>query len=262
MQVVFLRTLTATAGLGFWLLIRNREAFKIKRQDLWCFIGTGLLSLLFFNWCLYEAISRNGLAISAVLLYTAPAFVAVLSALLFKEKLSLPRCGILTLVLLGCALISGIIGVTGVNLEGVIFGLGSGLGYALYSIFGRYALNREYKPQTIAFYTFSFCAAGSGFLSLILTDTTSLTMQMSNPNVLLLTLALGIIGCLFPYILYTKGLKNVTGAEASMTATLEPVVATLLGMIIYHETLSVWQIIGAVLILGSILLLSRRPTVH
>ena len=256
MQVVFLRTSTATVGLGLWLLLRNREALKIKPQDIWCFLGTGLFSLLFFNWCLYEAISRSGLAVSAVLLYTAPAFVAILSAWLFKEKLSLPRCVILAFVLLGCTLVSGITGVTNVSIGGVLFGLGSGLGYALYSIFGRYALNREYKPQTIAFYTFSFCAVGSGLLSLIFTDTADLSTPITNPSVWLLTLTLGTVGCLFPYLLYTKGLENVTGAQASMTATPEPVVAALLGILIYHETMSAWQITGAVLILGSILLLS------
>ena len=257
MRVVFLRTSLAALGLGGWLLIRDRDLLRIKKQDFWCFIGTGLISLLFFNWCLYEAISRNGLAVSAVLLYTAPAFVAVLSAWLFGEKLSLSRSCILVVVLIGCALVSGVMGITDISFEGVLFGLGSGIGYALYSIFGRYALNREYRPQTIAFYTFLLCAIGSGLLSFIPADAVWSAIPAGNPYLWLLAITLASVGCLFPYWLYTKGLENVTGAQASMTATPEPVVAALLGVFIYHETLSVWQIAGAVMILGSILLLAK-----
>ena len=256
MQVVFIRTSVATVILGSWLLIKDREAFKVKWRDAWCFAGTGLFSLLLFNWCIYEAIELNGIAVSFVLLYTAPAFVAVLSALLFQEKLNLPRWCTLIIVLAGCALVSGIMGVTDVSMIGVAFGLGSGFGYALYSIFGRYALNRNYRPQTIAFYTFTLCAAGSAALSLITTGN-DFQFPALNTNILLYSLLLGSAGCVFPYVLYTKGLANVTGAQASMTATLEPVVATAIGVFIYNETLSIWQGLGATLIIGSILLLSQ-----
>jgi len=263
MQVVFLRTSIASLGLGGWLFFRDRELLRVKARDFWCFIGTGLISLLFFNWCLYEAISRNGIAVSAVLLYTAPAFVAMLSAFLFGEKLSPARCGILVVVLIGCAFISGVMGITDVSFDGVLFGLGSGIGYALYSIFGRYALNREYRPQTIAFYTFLLCAAGSGFLSFVFAgafNDSGSQIPIGNPQMWALAITLGTIGCLFPYWLYTKGLENVTGAQASMTATPEPVVAALLGVAIYHETMSPWQILGAILILGSIILLAKLTT--
>jgi len=257
MQIVFLRTSSAAVMLGIWLVITDRKAFRIKPRDAWCFIGTGLLSLLLFNWSLYEAITLNGIAISFVLLYTAPAFVTVLSAWLFNEKLNLPRWGILIIVLLGCTLVSGIAGITDVNVNGVLFGLSSGFGYALYSIFGRYALNREYKPQTISFYTFALCAVGSAILSFVSPGIGSiLEFPQFNVFVIILIILLGSAGCLFPYVLYTKGLAGVTGAQASMTATLEPVVAAFIGVFIYNETLSVWQGFGAILIIGSILLLS------
>jgi len=257
MQVVFLRTSTAAVMLGLWLLFTDRDAFRIKLRDAWCFIGTGLLSLLLFNWSIYEAITLTGIAVSFVLLYTAPAFVAVISAWLFREKLRLPQWGILFLVLAGCALVSGIVGVTDFGIKGVLFGLTSGFGYALYSIFGRYALNRDYRPQTITFYTFALCATGSLILSFAIPGPgAGFYIPEINMNIVIHILLLGSVGCVFPYILYTKGLAGVTGAQASMTATLEPVVATFIGVFIYKETLSVWQGFGAFLIIGSILLLS------
>jgi len=278
MQAVFLRTSIAMLGLGLWLLISNRSAFRIKIKDFWCFIGTGLMSLLVFNWCYFGAINENGMAVAGVLLYTAPAFVTVLSALLFKEKLRLPGWGMLVLVLVGCALVSGVsssisggtggVPVSGIagsagvltgsagglSTAGILYGLGSGFGYALYSIFGRYALNRGYSPQTISFYTFALCTLGSIPFALS-SGGPDLAALASVPAVWLYAPALGILGCLLPYWFYTKGLSGVTGATASMTATLEPVVAALFGLILYRETLTPWQAVGIVLVLGSILLI-------
>jgi len=258
MQAVFLRTSIAMLGLGVWFILANRKAFLIRLKDLWCFIGTGLLSLLFFNWCFFGAINETGMAVAGVLLYTAPAFVTILSALLFKEKLRLPGWVVLALILSGCALTSGIAGsASGVSTAGVLYGLGSGFGYALYSIFGRYALNRGYSPQTISFYTFAFCALGSLPFAVNSPEVSLPALMTSGPVVWALALALGILGCLLPYWLYTKGLSGVTGAAASMTATLEPVVAALFGVFLYREVLTFWQGAGMVLVLGGILLLAK-----
>jgi drug/metabolite transporter (DMT)-like permease len=257
MQAVFLRTSIAMLGLGLWMLLKNRKAFLVRPKDFWCFIGTGLLSLLFFNWCFFGAITETGMAVAGVLLYTAPAFVTFLSALLFKEKLRLPGWAVLVIILSGCALTSGVAGgVSGVSTAGILYGLGSGLGYALYSIFGRYALNRGYSPQTISFYTFALCALGSMPFALTSPGMGLPSLFMSSPGVWACALALGILGCLMPYWLYTNGLSGVTGATASMTATLEPVVAALFGVFLYREALTIWQGSGMILVLGGILLLA------
>jgi len=246
--------------LGIWLLFANREAFKIRLKDLWCFIGTGMISLLLFCWLYFRAVEEVGMAIAGVLLYTAPAIVAVLSAFLFKEKLKLPGWGILVVILFGCALVSGVVGNTsGINAAGILFGLGSGFGYALYSIFGRYALLRGYSPQTISFYTFAFCTLGCIPLVAYYSDI-SFSGLTHDPVIWLFALALGILSCILPYWLYTKGLSGVTGATASMTATLEPVVATLFGVLLYREVLALWQFLGMILVLGGIILLSRVGT--
>jgi drug/metabolite transporter (DMT)-like permease len=251
-QVVLVRTGLAALGLGLWLLAKDRSAFRVRIQDIWCFAGTGLISLLFFNWCYIQAIQEAGMAVSGVLLYTAPAFVTILSAFLFREKLTLPGWGILALVLLGCALVSGVMGAAGAaTTTGILFGLGAGFGYALYSIFGRYALNRGYSPLTVSFYTFAMCAMGC----IPLASVWELPDIFAAPGALPHALALGTLGCLFPFWLYTKGLAGTTGAKASMTATLEPVVAAAFGILLYREALTPWQIAGMALVLGGIVLL-------
>ena len=258
-QIVLVRTATAMFGLGLWLLITNRKAFRVRLKDIWCFLGTGVVSLLLFNWFFFRAIEETGMAIAGVLLYTAPAIVAVLSAILFKEKLKRSGWSILFVIVLGCALVSGVIGgASKVTAAGILFGLGSGFGYALYSIFSRYALQRGYSPQTISFYTFLFCSLAC--FPFTISSGINPAMQLNDPVVWILSLALGLIGCLFPYWLYTKGLSGLTGATASMTATLEPVVAVLFGVFLYNEALRIWQVAGMVLVLGGIILLAKMSS--
>jgi len=258
-QMIFIRTSIAMLGLGLWFLVKNRDAFRIKLKDLWCFLGTGIVSLLMFNIFYIRAIESVGLAIAGVLLYTAPAFVTVISAILFKEHLKRSGWFILGVVVLGCALVSGVIGnMTGMNMSGILFGLGSGVGYALYSIFSRYALMKGYSAQTISFYTFMFCTLAC--IPVALGTGANMTLPTHIPSFWLYSLALGTLGCLFPYWLYTKGLSGLTGATASMTATLEPVVAVLFGVILYSEALSAWQIPGIILVLGGIIILAKINT--
>ncbi|MCL2527560.1 MAG: EamA family transporter [Defluviitaleaceae bacterium] len=251
-QVAFLRAGFAAVALGLYLLIFNRKAFAIKLRDLWCFIGTGILSLLFFNWSFFSAINETGIAVAAVLLYTAPAFVTVLSMPLFKESPGKLGIVVLVMTLAGCALVSGILGVTSVSAAGLLFGLGAGFGYALYTIFGRYALNRGYSPFTISFYTFALAAIGS----VPFVAQTSMPHAVALPQFWLLALGLGTLGCLLPYWLYTKGLAGVTGAVASMTATIEPAVSIMFGIVLYREVVDLPQWVGVALILFGVVLLS------
>ena len=70
-----------TLGLvlvGLYLAIFDRKMFKINLKDVWCFIGTGIVSLLFFSCCYFSSIKLTGLSVAAVLLYTAPTFVMIM----------------------------------------------------------------------------------------------------------------------------------------------------------------------------------------
>ena len=79
LDIVAIRAITTMCILFLFLLFYNRSLLRIKLRDLWCFLGTGLLSIVFFNYCYFRAITMTSLSVAAVLLYTAPAFVMVLS---------------------------------------------------------------------------------------------------------------------------------------------------------------------------------------
>lgn len=256
MDICFLRALVTAAAMLLLLLIFDRPALKVKAKDLWCFAGTGIVSMSFFNYCYFKTITLTSLSVAAVLLYTAPVFVVLLSAPLFGEALSRRKLLAAVLAFLGCAFVSGIVGgASRLSAAGLLFGLGSGIGYALYSIFGRYALERGYGSATISFYTFVFALIPTAVLSdssVALSALTSGAGQFISISLLILTVTL------IPYLLYTRGLQGLDNGSASILASVEPVVATLVGLLVYGEKLGFWNLLGIALVLLSILLINCR----
>ncbi len=161
---IIVRCGIAAVCFGILILCTDSSQFRIRLKDLWCFLGTGLMSLLFFTFCYFHAISMMSLSAAAILLYTAPTIVMLLSALLFKEKITGVRIIAVICAFAGCAMVSGIGTESALSAAGVLFGLGSGLGYALYTIFSRYALQRGYSSSTINFYSCLLAATGAFFI--------------------------------------------------------------------------------------------------
>lgn len=254
MEISFLRAAVTFVCMLVGLLVLDRKALKIRLKDIWCFIGTGAFSVAFFNYCYFKTITLTSLSVAAVLLYTAPAFVMLMSAVLFKEKLSVQKLTALVLAFLGCAFVSGIIGGAGtLTFSGIMCGLGAGFGYALYSIFGRYALERGYGSVTISFYTFLFAAVSTFFF----VDAEKIfTVVTGSWQLGLKTALLVLLVTLLPYLSYTKGLNGMENGTASVLASVEPVVATLVGVLIYKESMSVQNVVGICLVLGSIVLIN------
>lgn len=238
------------------LLLTDREKLKIDPKDIWLFIGTGLMSVVFFNICYFTSIEYLTLSMASVLLYTAPFFVMLMSLFLFHERMTVQKGIALILAFSGCVLTAGIIGgeVSSITEVGILIGLGSGFGYALYTIFGRLAL-KKYHPITITAYTFLFAAAGI----LPFCDVSGMIrLSAGNPGILPYILILSIVCTVLPYFLYTKGLKHVEGGKASVMAFVEPMVATLIGIFLFKEQMTLLNMTGVVLIFAAIVLLNRR----
>ena len=244
MEVAELRILTGLALVGLYLLVARRDLLRVRLRDLWCFFGTGVISLLLFSNCYFTAMRYASLSAAAVLLYTAPAFVMVLSLLLFRERLTARKGAALGLAFLGCVLVSGLGSDAALSLPGLLFGLGAGFFYALYSIFGRYAIRRGYQAWTLTFYTFLFCALGGAALS------------ASGPGTAGWILTMGVVTAVLPYVLYAVGLEHMESSRASILASVEPVVGTLVSVLLFHEPLTVGGVAGTALVLSAVALLS------
>ncbi len=252
---IAVRCIFATVFFAFAMLIFDRKAFKVKLRDAWIFIGSGIISLLIFGLCYFKAMDYMSLSAAAILLYTAPCFVILISAPLFKEKLTGQKLAAMLLAFVGCCLVSGIgSGGAVITPTGLALGLCAGLCYALYSIFSRFALNRGYSSFTINLY--SCLLAGIG--ATVIGGTEYLTTITSSTANFLFAVATGFVTCFLPYLLYTKGLVGLENGKASIMASVEPVVATIVGIVIYNEALTVMSAAGVVLVLSAIVLLNVK----
>ena len=255
-DICFVRMVTAVVLMTIYFLLFKRDALKIKIKDIWVFAGTGILSLTFFGYCYFTTIQMTSMSVAAVLLYTSPVFVLLLSAVLFKEKITKKKVVCVIIAIIGCCFVSGLLGGNGANLPliGILIGLGSGLGYGLYSIFGRFAINKGYGALTVTYYSFLFSAVALIFL----TKPVEIIEKLSTGDVYInicYVIGTSIVVTILPYIFYTLGLTKIENSHAAVIACIEPIMATVLGFVIYHEVLSISEITGVVLVLIAIILL-------
>ena len=252
-DIVEIRILLGCLFVGLYLAITDRSLLRIRLKDIWCFLGTGILSLLFFSWCYFTGMTAASLSVMSVLLYTSPAFVLIMCVLLFKEKLTKVKVLAIALNLAGCALVSGLGVSAEIGVKGLLLGLGAGFGYALYSIFSRCAILRRYSSWTITFYTFFFCAFGGAFLA----DWKNIGTALStDPALLLWASVMALLTGFFAYVLYTKGLEGLRASYAAIVVSVEPVTATVFGTILFKEPLTAAMLAGIVLMLAGIAVMS------
>ncbi|WP_041964513.1 DMT family transporter [Mesobacillus selenatarsenatis] len=249
MEIVAIRVVTAAVILILVGLANYRNHLRIKVKDLYLFIGTGIFSIVFFNWSYFTAINLMNIPIAVALLYTSPAFVAILSFFFLKEKINRKKLMAIILTVIGCTLAAGITGQGGTSFSviSLLIGLGAGFGYALYSIFGKVAL-RSYHPFTVTLYTF---IVASGAL-LPTTGIVSKAAVIFTGDIWLYALGLGIFPTVLAYFAYSWGLERTESSTAAVVATLEPVVATILGMMVYGDRLGGMQLLGSALIIISV----------
>ena len=145
-------------------------------------------------------------------------------------------------------LVTGVLGSeTPLSVAGILFGLGSGLGYGLYTIFGKFAMDRGYSAQGITFYTFLVAAIAASAMN----GTSAIFAAAQTPS-LPYMLGLGALSTVLPFLLYTLGLRTLSGSRASILASIEPVTAAILGIAAYGETMQPMTLAGVILVLVGI----------
>ena len=231
--------------------VKDRSVFRMRREHVKYFFGTGIISVVLFTSCYFSCQKICSLAVASILLYTAPSFVVILSAILWKEPVTKKKLLALALTLVGCACVCGVFdgGLT-VTFTGILLGLGAGFFYALYSVFGRYAL-AHYSSMTVTVWTFIF----AGPASLVMLRPAEMRAVFTAPSAWLLAAGLVVFSTVAPYILYTRGLARVESGKASIMASLEPVVAALAGVLIFGEPMGLLTLLGILCVLAGVYIL-------
>ena len=254
-EVAAARMRLAALLLCLLLLFRDPKGFRLRLRDVPLFLGLGLGSILCLTLCYFTAIAIMPLSTAAILLYTSPIWVMLLSVLLFHEKLSAPKLLALALAFGGCVLVCGL-GGEPLTPRALLIGLGAGLAYGLYSILGAIAL-RRYAPLPVSTFSLIFAGLGSCFLVSPARIAARLVDAGGAP-VFGLLLLMALVTVVVPFLSYTRGLRTVEPSRAAIFATVEPVVATLLGALFFHEALSLASGLGIALVLAAVVLLNRQ----
>lgn len=254
-QISMIRSLVLALTLLSITLITDRKKLRILLKDIWIFVGSGVMSIAFFNVCYFISINENTLSLAAILLYTAPAFVIIMSRLVFGEQITRKKLSALILSVVGSIFATGLFSESiSTNIYGLAVGIGSGIGYALYSIFSRIAL-KKYNWLTVITYTFLFAT-----LALLPFSQAAEVFRVitTSPEVIASTLALGWVSTLLPFVLYTKALKNLEVGKAALLTFVEPVVATIIGVLAFNEVMTIFNIGGISLIILALAILNKR----
>ncbi|MBR4915968.1 MAG: EamA family transporter [Fibrobacter sp.] len=255
-QITAIRiTLAALMFCGL-LFAKDRKGFKIRPRDIPLFLGLGFGSILFFTICYFTAITIMPLSTAAILLYTSPIWIVLMSAIFFREKMNAKKLVALALAFAGCVLVSGISG-EGLTLKGLLIGLGSGIGYGLYSILGTVAL-RRYSPYTVTTYTFVLAAIGSWFISSPADMLSKFSAASYSSSLILFCFLTALVTAVIPFLFYTLGLRSVEASKAGILATVEPMVATIVGITCYSEALTLLSATGIALILAAVVVLNWK----
>ena len=253
-QIVCIRVVLAALLFCIIQLFIEPKGFRIALRDIPLFLGLGVGSILFFTVCYFTAISMMTLSTAAILLYTSPIWIMLMSLLFFHEKLTVQKVLALVLAFGGCVLVSGISG-GGLTVMGLLIGRGSGIGYGLYSILGTVAL-RRYTPFTITTWTFIIAAIGSILISHPVDIIEKCVAALSLPNLLGFSLLTALVTAVIPFLAYTLGLRSVEASKAGILATVEPMVATLIGILVFSEPLTLMSALGVLLILSAVIILN------
>jgi len=224
-------------------------AWRLQRKDAPAVASFGLIGVSTLFGAYILSISMVGAAMASVLLYTAPAWVAVLAWLTLGERMHAHKLIALAMTLLGVACVSlgpAIMsghGLGVVNLPGILLGLLSGFSYATYYIFGKRYLGR-YATSTLFLY-----ALPVGCLGLL----PFVTFGPKTPQAWLTLAVLAVSTTYGAYSVYYAGLRRLEATRTAIVATLEPVLAASLAYIWWDERFDALGYVGSGLILAAVL---------
>lgn len=230
------------------------QVLLIDRKTMFFCALTGLVSQALFNICYNTAISIIGMSVSAVLLYIAPVVTAVTAAVVFSEKITKRKATALLINIAGCVLTvtGGGLGAGDILLSGILFGLGAGFCYGMVAILGRVTAAKV-NPFAAITWTFFF---GAVFILLFVRPWNEPVFPTGG-SFITVALLFALIPTTFAYIFYYSGISVITeSSKVPVIASIEPVVAALIGVMIYHESMGIVNVLGIILVLASIFLMN------
>ncbi|HWR90375.1 MAG TPA: EamA family transporter [Dissulfurispiraceae bacterium] len=252
-QLVQLRTSIGAAVLTSFILLRKRHGLVFSRGDVRQFLLLGVI-LAAAQFTYLSAISKIPVAAAILLQYQAPVLIALYSVLAGYQRLTAPLFCVLCGAVTGCFLMVGAyrLDVSVMNVEGIVTGLLSALSFALYSL-----MSERHMKSRDPWLVLCLALVVAAFIWNLLHPPFEAFFHGLDSSLWLPILYVGIFGTVIPFGLYNEGIARIGATRASITATLEPVMAGVLSFVVIGEVLEPVQIGGAGLVIVSIVFLQR-----
>ncbi len=257
LQMTAMRGFVSFLCMAGYVLIRNRAFFRINPRELILYVPNGVLlfaTAIFY----YVAMQRTSIATAVVLMYTAPVLVMIFSVLFLGEKLTFMKGGAVFIMLVGCALVSGVVGGLEFDALGIFLALMSGVCYAAYNIIGKLEMNKGCRPESATVYHFIVFS----LIAVPICDPADIFVHATEPVAWLLLIGLGVVTFVVPYFLYTVAMKDMPAGTASALGIVEPMSATVYAMIAFGEIPDAFGWCGIVLVLSAVVLLGLAESAH
>lgn len=254
-----LRIVSALVFMFLTIIVTTKsfKPFIVNKQVLLVTAVMGIFAQGLQNLTYAIAVNVAGVATSAILLYTAPVFVCIMSAIFFKEAITSIKVVALILNMAGCTLVvtNGNFTVLSFAYIGVIMGVLSGFLYSLVTICGKLATN-DAHPLVSIFYAFFF---GTIFLTLYTKPWNYTAAQLTFP-IVSMGIAYGICCTGIPYIFYMNAIsKPINMSIVPVLASTETIIAAITGVLVFSENMGVGKILGIGLVFLSIFVMNFSP---
>ena len=254
-QMTAIRGVVSFIAMALFAFIKDRALFKRHPKEFIAFFLVGL-TLFLTATLYYTSMTMTSVSTAVVLMYTAPVYVTCFSVARLGERITRWKVLSIAFMLLGCALVSGIIGGIKFDPIGILLGVCSGLTYAAYNILVKVSIEKGIPAESVTVYGFLFMMITAVIFS---NPAEIISIAASEPlPAIPLMIGLGVFTFVVPYFLYNLSMRNLPAGTASALGIIEPMAATVFSVILFpeDEKLDLFSVIGIILILTATVILA------
>jgi len=257
-----IRASCAALGLLAFLLAFARPNLRVTGRELLFLLAFGVVGVALVQWLYFVAIHNLPVGIALLIEFTAPLFVALFARFVYRELIRRRIWVAVALCITGLALVVEVWAGVAFSTVGVTAALGGAFGLTAYLLMAEHE-RRDRDAVSLSFYGFLFAALFWAVVQPlwqfpwgVLDDTVSLQGNLSEYTapVYLLVGFIVIVGTMITFSLLTGALRHVSATRASIVATLEPVLATVVAWLWLGETFGTAQLVGGAVVLAGIFL--------
>ncbi len=237
--------LAALLIAGYLVVTKQRIPFVGMKKEIPLLLASGVA--MGMNWILlFEAYKYTTVSLATLSYYFAPVIVTLVCPVLFKEKLSGKQLLCFGMSTLGLVMITGIGDVgNGSDLTGILFGLGAAVFYAAVILLNKFIKGVEGIHRTFL----QFLSAIVVLIPYVIL-TGGVTLGKLNGIGWVNLLIIGFIHTGLTYCMYFSALKELPGQKAAILSYIDPLVAVVISVTLLGESMTIWQAVGGILILG------------